>query len=76
MVKFAIRSPAVFSNIEVQAVEAPAQEYISVSNTKHLLRKTLEELSSIFEAKNPAKASIQKTKVAMDEQGHVVDAGI
>jgi len=38
--------------------------------------KTLEELSVIFEAKNPAKASIQKTKVAMDESGYVVNAGI
>ena len=38
--------------------------------------KTLEELSGVFEAKNPAKASIKKTKVAIDESGHVVDAGV
>ena len=35
--------------------------------------KTLEELSEIFEAKNPRKASTKKVKIAMDETGHVVD---
>jgi len=35
--------------------------------------KTLEELSEIFEAKNPRNASIRKVKVGMDAEGHVVD---
>jgi hypothetical protein len=35
--------------------------------------KTLEELSEIFEAKNPRKASTKKVKVALDETGQVVD---
>lgn len=34
--------------------------------------KTLEELKQIFEAPNPRKASIRKTKVAMAEGGQVV----
>ncbi|KAF7187564.1 Lactose permease [Pseudocercospora fuligena] len=34
--------------------------------------KTLEELKSIFEAPNPRKASTRKTKVEMDDSGHVV----
>ncbi|KAJ4193147.1 hypothetical protein NW767_010436 [Fusarium falciforme] len=35
--------------------------------------KNLEELSEIFEAKNPRKASTKKLVVALDETGHVVD---
>ncbi|RSL52215.1 hypothetical protein CEP54_011016 [Fusarium duplospermum] len=35
--------------------------------------KNLEELSEIFEAKNPRKASTKKVVVALDETGHVVD---
>jgi hypothetical protein len=35
--------------------------------------KTLEELSEIFEAKNPRKASTKKVQVAMDASGHIVD---
>lgn len=35
--------------------------------------KTLEELSEIFEAKNPRKASTVKTKVHMDESGRVLN---
>ena len=35
--------------------------------------KTLEELSEIFEAKNPRKASTRKVKVGLDESGHVVN---
>ncbi|GAB7359111.1 hypothetical protein MBLNU230_g5180t1 [Neophaeotheca triangularis] len=35
--------------------------------------KTLEELSEIFEAKNPRKESTKKVKVAVDEGGHVVN---
>jgi hypothetical protein len=34
--------------------------------------KTLEEMSEIFEAKNPRKASTQKTKVELDSTGRVV----
>lgn len=34
--------------------------------------KTLEELSGIFEAKNPRKESTRKVKVEMDDAGHVV----
>ncbi|KXT11191.1 hypothetical protein AC579_830 [Pseudocercospora musae] len=34
--------------------------------------KTLEELKSIFEAPNPRKASTRKTKIEMDDSGHVV----
>lgn len=34
--------------------------------------KTLEELSEIFEAKNPRKASTKKVKLDIDESGHVV----
>jgi len=35
--------------------------------------KTLEQLSEIFEAKNPRKTSTKKVKIAMDESGQVVD---
>lgn len=31
--------------------------------------KTLEELSAIFEAKNPVKKSLEKTKVIIDTEG-------
>ena len=34
--------------------------------------KTLEELSEVFEAKNPVKKSLEKTKINVDETGHVV----
>lgn len=34
--------------------------------------KTLEELSEIFEAKNPRKASTKKVRVGLDEDGRVV----
>lgn len=34
--------------------------------------KTLEELSMIFEAKNPVKKSLERTKVAVDEGGRVL----
>ncbi|KAM5356877.1 hypothetical protein ACJ41O_003523 [Fusarium nematophilum] len=34
--------------------------------------KTLEELGVIFEAKNPRKASTEKTRIALDQDGHVV----
>lgn len=34
--------------------------------------KTLEELGEIFAAPNPRKASTKKTKVSMDDAGHVV----
>ncbi|KAM0326570.1 hypothetical protein ACHAQA_006439 [Verticillium albo-atrum] len=34
--------------------------------------KTLEELAVVFESKNPRKASTQKTKIALDEDGHVL----
>jgi MFS family permease len=34
--------------------------------------RTLEELSEIFEAKNPRKASTKKVRVAMDSQGNVL----
>lgn len=34
--------------------------------------KTLEELSIIFNAKNPVKKSLEKTKVAIDESGTVM----
>ena len=33
--------------------------------------KTLEELSVIFNAKNPVKKSLEKTKVEFDQRGHV-----
>lgn len=33
--------------------------------------KTLEELSAIFEAKNPRKESLRKIKVQIEEEGHV-----
>lgn len=36
--------------------------------------KTLEELSEVFEAPNPRKASTRKTKVAVTESGHVLQA--
>jgi hypothetical protein len=36
--------------------------------------KTLEELSEVFEAPNPRKASTRKIKVAVTESGHVVQA--
>ena len=35
--------------------------------------KTLEELSSIFEAKNPRKESTRKAKIEVDQGGHVVN---
>lgn len=35
--------------------------------------KTLEELSSIFEAKNPRKESTRKTVIEVDEVGNVRD---
>ncbi|MBE3047855.1 MFS transporter, partial [Candidatus Bathyarchaeota archaeon] len=35
--------------------------------------KTLEELSTIFEAKNPRKESTKKTKVQIHDDGHVVE---
>ena len=35
--------------------------------------KTLEELSEIFEAPNPRKASTKKVKVGMDDTGNVVN---
>lgn len=34
--------------------------------------KTLEEMSQIFEAKNPAKKSLEKTRVAVDDGGRVL----
>jgi hypothetical protein len=34
--------------------------------------KTLEELSSIFEAKNPRKESTRKTTMQVDEAGNVL----
>jgi hypothetical protein len=34
--------------------------------------KTLEELSSIFEAKNPRKESTRKTKIQVDQGGNVL----
>jgi hypothetical protein len=36
--------------------------------------KTLEELSEVFNAKNPRKASTKKVKVAVLEGGQVVQA--
>jgi MFS family permease len=36
--------------------------------------KTLEELSEVFEAPNPRKASTRKVKVAVTESGHVLQA--
>lgn len=35
--------------------------------------KTLEELSSIFEAPNPRKESTKKVRVGLDEDGRVID---
>lgn len=35
--------------------------------------KTLEEMSEIFEAPNPRKASTKKARVGLDEAGRVVD---
>jgi sugar porter (SP) family MFS transporter len=35
--------------------------------------KTLEEMSEIFEAKNPRKASTQKRKIALDQTGNVLE---
>lgn len=35
--------------------------------------KTLEELSSIFEAKNPRKESTRKAKIEVDSAGNVVN---
>lgn len=35
--------------------------------------KTLEEMSEIFEAPNPRKASTKKVMVGLDEDGRVVD---
>lgn len=37
--------------------------------------KTLEELSEIFEAKNPVKKSLDKTRVNVDESGRVMSIG-
>ncbi|KAG9256759.1 lactose permease [Emericellopsis atlantica] len=37
--------------------------------------KTLEELSSIFNAKNPRKESTRKTKIEVDESGNVLNIG-
>jgi MFS family permease len=37
--------------------------------------KTLEELSSIFNAKNPRKESTKKTKIEVDEAGNVLNIG-
>lgn len=37
--------------------------------------KTLEELGSIFEAKNPRKESTKKMKIGVDEAGRVVEVG-
>jgi hypothetical protein len=37
--------------------------------------KTLEELSEIFEAKNPVKKSLEKTRVNVDESGRVMSIG-
>ena len=34
--------------------------------------KTLEEMTEIFEAKNPVKKSLEKTKVTVDESGRVM----
>jgi hypothetical protein len=34
--------------------------------------RTLEELSEIFEADNPRKASTKKVRVAMDSEGNVL----
>lgn len=34
--------------------------------------KTLEELSSIFEAKNPRKESTRKTKIQVDQGGNIL----
>lgn len=35
--------------------------------------KTLEELSSIFEAKNPRKESTRKAKIEVDQVGNVLN---
>jgi hypothetical protein len=35
----------------------------------------LEELSEIFEAKNPVKKSLEKTRVNVDESGRVMSVG-
>lgn len=37
--------------------------------------KTLEQLSSIFEAKNPRKESTKKTKIQVDQGGNVISIG-
>ena len=37
--------------------------------------KTLEELSEIFNAKNPVKKSLEKTRVTVDESGRVMSIG-
>lgn len=37
--------------------------------------KTLEEMGSIFEARNPRKESTRKMKVRVDEGGNVLDVG-
>ena len=37
--------------------------------------KTLEEMSEIFEAKNPVKKSLEKTKVAVGDGGRVMSVG-
>jgi hypothetical protein len=37
--------------------------------------KTLEELSTIFNAKNPRKESTRKTKIEVDSAGNVLSVG-
>lgn len=37
--------------------------------------KTLEEMSEIFNAKNPVKKSLEKTRVTVDEAGRVMSIG-
>ena len=37
--------------------------------------KTLEELSEIFNAKNPVKKSLEKVKLQVDQEGHVIGIG-
>lgn len=37
--------------------------------------KTLEQLKAVFEARNPRKESTKRTKVAVDEGGHILGVG-
>jgi hypothetical protein len=37
--------------------------------------KTLEEMSEIFEAKNPVKKSLEKTRINVDDSGRVMSIG-